>query len=71
MLVKKPGAFFNAQRGWLYGMEMDLYKSQFLDGCPDKYGTILYSFLYTWGSKGVYQFFGLSDFLFWCGDITV
>ncbi len=23
------------QRGWLYGMEMDLYKSRFLDGGPD------------------------------------
>ncbi len=21
--------------GWLYGMELDLYKSWFLDGCPD------------------------------------
>ncbi len=40
-------------RGWLYGMEMDLYKSQFLDGCPGGYGTILYSFLYTWGSSGI------------------
>jgi hypothetical protein len=26
-------------RGWLYGMGMDLYKSQFLDGCPDGSGT--------------------------------
>jgi hypothetical protein len=33
--------------GWLYGMEMDSYKSRFSDGHPDAYGTILYSFLCT------------------------
>jgi hypothetical protein len=38
-----------ALRGWL---EMDLYKFQFLDGRPDGYGTILYTFQYTWGSRG-------------------
>ncbi len=27
------------KRGWLYGMDMDLYKSWFLDGCPDGSGT--------------------------------
>ncbi len=42
--------------GWLHGMEVDLYKSWFLDGCPDGYGTILYSFLYTWGSRGIPTF---------------
>ncbi len=25
----------SAHRGWLFGMEMDLYKSQILDGNPD------------------------------------
>ncbi len=30
-----------------YGMEMDSYKSRFMDGCPGGYGTILYSIIYT------------------------
>ncbi len=45
-----------AERGCLYGMEMDSYKSRFLDGYPDGNGTILYSFLYTWGSRGIPNF---------------
>jgi hypothetical protein len=38
---------------WYMAFEMDSYKSRFLDGHPSGYGTILYSFLYTWGSRGI------------------
>ncbi len=68
--IKHRGWYKYIDWGWLYGMEMDSYKSRFLDGSPDGYGTTLYSFLYTWGSRGI-PIFGLTDFLFWCGDITV
>ncbi len=42
---------------------MDSYKSRFLDGRPDGYGTILYSFLHTWAQGGS-QFFDLVIFCF-------
>jgi hypothetical protein len=52
-------------------MEMDAYKSRFLDGCPDGYGTILCSFLIYLGLKGDLNFLDLVIFSFWCEDITV
>ncbi len=55
------------QRGWLYGMEMDLYKSRFSDGRPDGYCTILYSFLYL-VLKGDPNF---SDLVIFCFGVEI
>jgi hypothetical protein len=38
MLIFKQQIFLVPQWNWLLGIGMDLYKTQFLDGCPDGSG---------------------------------
>jgi hypothetical protein len=56
-----------AVRGWLYGIRISLDSQVVVLMDMVQYCTVSY----IPGAQGGSQFFGLSDFWFWCGDITV